>query len=62
MRKLKYFSIAASICLMFSLSFFSKVEAQSSDNNWRVFRSGAGWAGCYEPGGSCFSEEPVEEK
>jgi hypothetical protein len=60
MRKLKYFAIAGSVCLIFGLSLVPKVEASTDENNWRVFRSGEGWAGCYEPGGNCFSETPVE--
>lgn len=60
MRKLKYFAIAGSLCLIFGLSLVPKVEAQSDPNNYRVFRSGEGWAGCYEPGRNCFSEKPVE--
>ena len=60
MKKVKFFAIAGSLCLMFGLALLPKVEAQSVDNNWRVLRSGEGWAGCYEPRGSCYSETPVE--
>ncbi|MBN3581123.1 hypothetical protein JYB64_01915 [Algoriphagus aestuarii] len=60
MKKVKYFAIAGSLCLMFGISIFPKVKAQSS--NYRIYRSGEGWYGCYEPGGNCYSEDPFEEK
>lgn len=66
MQKLRLFSVAASFLMAVGFSFVPKVQAEQVGqlgSTYRVFYQSPDKCvtGCYMPGGSCLSAEPIEE-
>jgi hypothetical protein len=64
MKKLKVTFMLASALLFFGSGQLMEANAQSDPTHYRVYKENPLLCtyGCYEAGGNCYSEEPVEDQ